>query len=117
MSAPALPAETGFTILPLDPASFGGMTEYYFLQEALFTDKQLLQLIAYGEEKGTPFTADTLTVKNSTRGDTGYSVNRLFSSGEGERLLTLARQCMDEGLAPDNGSWRIRLISAWMNES
>ncbi len=101
VAAPTLPAETGFAILPLDPASFGGITEYYFLPEALLTDEQLVQLIAYGEEKGTPFTANTLTVKNSTRGNNDYLVNRLFSAGERERLLTLGRRCMEEGLAPD----------------
>ncbi len=100
LAAPALPAETGFAILPLDPASFGGITEYYFLPEALLTDEQLLQLIAYGEKKGASFTADTLTVKNSTRGDNGYPVNRLFSAGEGERLLTLGRRLVEDGLAP-----------------
>ncbi len=101
LAAPTLPSETGFAILPLDPASYGGLTEYYFLPEALLTDEQILQLIAYGEEKGTPFTADMLTVKNSTRGDSGYHVNRLLSAGEKERLFNLARRCFEDGLVPE----------------
>jgi len=100
-AAPSLPAETGFAILPLDPNSYGGMTEYYFLPETLLTDEQLLQLIAYSAEKGNAFTEDTLTVKNSTRGDSGYPINRMFSAGERERVLRLARRCMEEGLTPD----------------
>jgi hypothetical protein len=100
-AAPSLPAETGFAILPLDPNSFGGIAEYYFLPVTLLTDEQLLQLIAYSAQKGTSFTAGTLTVKNSTRGDNVYRVNRLLSAGESERQLTLAHRCIEEGLAPD----------------
>ena len=98
--APELPYETGFAIVPLDPTYFGGICEYYFLPQTALTDEQLLQLIAYGEEKGEPFIAETLTAKNSMR---GYGEkNRLFSAGESERQLNLVQRIRQEGLdAPE----------------
>ena len=97
--APAIPEKTGFAIVPLDPDSFAGVTEYYFLPNATLTDEQLLQLIGYGEERGKPFTADTLTEKNSVRGGE-TQVNRLFSAGESERRRILAQRIYKEGLRP-----------------
>ncbi len=103
-AAPTLPAETGFAILPLDPNGFGGMTEYYFLPETILTDEQLLQLIAYSAQKAETFTKDTLTVKNSTRGYSDYPMNRMYSARERDRVIRLARRCMEEGLTPDSKS-------------
>jgi hypothetical protein len=94
---PTQPLNNGLAILPLDPVSFGGETEYYFLPKQALTDDQLLQLIAYGEEKGIPFTADTLTVRNSMRGSDSQS-NRKFSAGELGRLTNLMQRAYQEGL-------------------
>ncbi len=98
--APTMPAETGFAILPLDPGSYAGMAEYYFLPNQKLTDEQLLQLIAYGEEKGEPFTADTLSVKNSMRGG-AMETNRFRSAGENARRDILFKRIVEEGLRPE----------------
>ncbi len=101
--APATPVNAGVAILPIDPDSFGGMREYYFLPKVRLTDEQLLQLIAYGEESGTPFTAETLTVKNSMRGS-DWLTNRQLSAGEAGRWGNLSHRASQEGLkAPDSG--------------
>ena len=98
--APSLPAETGFAIVMLDPESFAGETAYYFLPGERLTDEQLLLLIAYGEEKGMPFTADTLSVKNCMRGGAA-GFNRFFSAGENARRVALYKRAMEEGLRPE----------------
>lgn len=99
--APSLPEETGFAVTPLDPAAFAGVEEYYFLPERELTDEELLQLIAYGEEKGMPFTADILTVKNCMRGSMVGS-NRFLSAGESARREILSKRFYQEGLAPES---------------
>jgi len=96
---PSLPAETGFAIVPLNPDDYAGMTEYFFLPGQRLTDEQLLQLIAYGEEKGVPFTADTLSVKNCMRGG-AIETNRFRSAGEDARRDILYRRIVEEGLRP-----------------
>lgn len=99
VKAPAMPAETGFAILPLDPGNYAGMTEYYFLPAKRLTDEQILQLIDYGEEKGEPFTADTLSTKNCMRGG-AVETNRFYSAGESARRDILFRRITEEGLRP-----------------
>lgn len=94
---PAQPLNNGLAILPLDPNSFGGETEYYFLPKQALTDDQLLQLIAHGQEKGIPFTAETLTVKNSMRGSDSQT-NRQLSAGELGRRNNLMQRAFQEGL-------------------
>ncbi len=101
--APSLPAETGFAIVPLNPDDYAGMTEYFFLPGQRLTDEQLLQLIAYGEEKGVPFTADTLSVKNCMRGG-AIETNRFRSAGEDARRDILYRRIVEEGLRPQKQS-------------
>ncbi len=98
---PSMPEETGFAVVPLDPASFAGVEEYYFLPKRELTDEELLQLIAYGEGKGTPFTADILTVKNCMRGSTA-GINRFLSAGENERADILFKRFYQEGLLPES---------------
>ena len=101
--APSMPAETGLAIVPLNPDDYAGMTEYFFLPGQRLTDEQLLQLIAYGEEKGVPFTADTLSVKNCMRGG-AIETNRFRSAGEDARRDILYRRIVEEGLRPQKQS-------------
>jgi hypothetical protein len=94
--ASSLPGDGPFAIIPLDPKEFSGMAEYYILPEDELTDNQLLMLIDYGEEKGVPFTEDTLTTMNCMRGNTAS--NRFLSAGESERLDILLHRISMEGL-------------------
>ena len=98
--APSMPAETGFAIFALCPEDYAGMAEYYFLPGQKLTDEQILQLIAYGEEKGEPFTTDTLSVKNCMRGG-AIETNRFRSAGEDARRDILYRRIVEEGLRPE----------------
>ncbi len=95
--APTLPKNNTLAILPLDPKSFDGETEYYFLPQSMLGDEQLLQLIDYGEKTGKPFSAETLTVKNSMRGSDSMT-SRQFSSGELGRYTNLSQRAIQEGL-------------------
>lgn len=110
-----VPEETGFAVVALNPADFAGMEEYYFLPGREMTDEELLQLIAYGEEKGRPFTADTLSVKNCMRGG-AVEVNRMRSAGEDARRTILFKRFSQEGLraqspAPAAGAAPISTIT------
>ena len=98
-SAPSLPEERGFAIVPLDPNEFAGMTEYYFLPDTVLTDQELLMLIAYGEKMNVPFTESTLTTKNCARWFDTYC-NRYFSAGESARRSNLNSRVLMEGLRP-----------------
>lgn len=97
--APSLPGDGPIAIIPLDPKEFSGITEYYILPYDDLTDNQLLMLIDYGEERGAPFTEDTLTTSNCMRGGNTTS-NRFFSAGESERLKILLHRISMEGLKP-----------------
>ncbi len=96
-TALTLPQNNTLAILPLDPLSFGGETAYYFLPKSMLGDEQLLQLIDYGERTGKPFTAETLTVRNSMRGSDSMT-SRQFSAGELGRYANLAQRAIQEGL-------------------
>ena len=100
-SAPSLPDESGFAIVPLDPKAFAGMTEYYLLPDTVLTDEELLMLIAYGEKNGVPFTEDTLTTKNCARWFYTY-FNRYLSAGEKERCSNLLNRVRMDGLRPES---------------
>jgi hypothetical protein len=95
--ASSLPKNNTVAILPLDPNSFGGETEYYFLPQVMLDDEQLLQLIDYGEKTGKPFTSETLTVRNSMRGNDSMT-SRQFSAGELGRYTNLSQRAIQEGL-------------------
>ncbi len=98
--APSMPLQTGFAIVALDPAHYAGMEEYYFLPGERLSEEQLLQLIEYSENKGLPFTQDTLTVKNCMRGG-AVEANRFRSAGENLRREALSKRIMEEGLRPE----------------
>lgn len=92
-----VPHDTGFAVVALQPADFAGMAEYFFLPNRELTDEELLELIAYGEENGRPFTGDTLSVKNCMRGG-AVEVNRMRSAGEDARRTILFKRFTQEGL-------------------
>ena len=100
--APRLPGDGPLAIIPLDPKEFAGMTEYYILPQGELTDDQLLMLIGYGEEKGEPFTEDTLTTRNCMR-ELNTHANRNLSAGESKRMDILKRRVYMEGLATVEG--------------
>lgn len=100
-SAPSLPDELGFAIVPLDPNEFAGMTEFYFLPDMELTDQELLMLIAYGEKVGVPFTQNTLSTKNCVRWFNTYC-NRYLSAGESARRSNLLSRVRMEGLRPES---------------
>ena len=54
-TTPTLPGEDGFAIVPLDPKSYGGQTEYYLFPETILSDEQILILIDYSAQKGETF--------------------------------------------------------------
>ncbi len=89
--------DTGFAVVALNPADFAGMAEYFFLPNRELTDEELLELIAYGEENGRPFTRETLSVKNCMRGG-AVEVNRMRSAGEEARRTILFKRFTQEGL-------------------
>lgn len=95
--APFLPGEGGFAIIPLDPLEYAGMTEYYILPETELSDQELLMLIDYGADNGTPFNEDAISTKNCIRGN-NTDTNRYLSAGESERRDILLRRVMMEGL-------------------
>lgn len=96
-NAPFIPGDGGFSITPLDPKQFAGMTEYYILPEVRLSDEELLMLIDHGADTGMPFTEDTLSTKNCMRGN-NTNANRFLSAGESERRDILLRRVMMEGL-------------------
>jgi hypothetical protein len=100
-SAPSLPDELGFAIVPLDPNEFAGMSEYYFLPDNVLIDQELLMLIAYGEKAGAPFTENTLTTKNCARWFDTYC-NCYLSAGESARRSNLINRVRMEGLRPES---------------
>ncbi len=97
----SVPEETGFAVVALNPADFAGMEEYFFLPCRELSDEELLQLIAYGEEKGRPFTGETLSVKNCMRGG-AMEVNRMRSAGEDARRTILFKRFSQEGLRSES---------------